>query len=425
MSTESADATKPRVLVVDDSRVIRVAARKILKEEFEPLEAGDGEEAWEILTQEPDIALVLSDLSMPYLDGMGLLQRLRESKEERLSGMPMIIVTGAEDDDEAKTRAFAAGATDFLSKPFDSVQLLAHTRSHIRLQKTAKELKQTTAVLEENPATDPFTGLGNQRAFLERGQQALAHAIRHGGELALLLFQVDGFDKIFVQEGKAVGGAILKAVTAALHAEIRREDAAARISMARFGLVTCCADTEGARRLAMRVCQRVVAMPVTNKAGQELNFCLSASLVSPPINQTTRFEPLLTILVKRLERAIAHGNCIVADDQGTIIPITNETETDMTAAEPVAATTDNTVTQTDTPVSPGTASVSNKTTTAYSPPDLTTALALLERGDSAALAPYLDTLVRNLWPLLQHWNQSGQHGMDEALQQIHAQMSQR
>lgn len=415
MSTESADTTKPRVLVVDDSRVIRVAARKILKEEFEPLEAGDGEEAWELLNKNQDIALVLSDLSMPYLDGMGLLKRLRESKEERLSSMPMIIVTGAEDDDEAKTSAFAAGATDFLSKPFDSIQLLAHTRSHIRLQKTAQELKQTNEVLEKSPATDPFTGLGNQRAFLERGQQALAHAIRHGGELALVLFQVDNFDKIFVQEGKTVGGSILKAVTAALQAEIRREDAAARISMARFGLVTCCADADGASKLAMRICQRVAATPVTDKRGAPLHLSLSASLVSPAVTQETRFEPLLTIIVKRLERAIAHGNCIVLDDQGTL-PIT--TENAAPAAE-VIVTTAHSATSDATPVA------SPDTSTANLSPGIEAALAMLVRGDTADLGPHLDSLVRVILPLLQHWNLNGKHGLDEALNQIHAQLGNR
>ncbi len=424
MSTESADTTKPRVLVVDDSRVIRVAARKILKDEFDPLEAGDGEEAWELLNKHQDIALVLSDLSMPYLDGMGLLQRLRESKEEHLSSMPMIIVTGAEDDDEAKTRAFAAGATDFLSKPFDSIQLLAHTRSHIRLQKTAQELKQTNEVLEKSPATDPFTGLGNQRAFLERGQQALAHAIRHGGELAMLLFQVDNFDKIFVQEGKAVGGAILKAVTAALQAEIRREDTAARISMARFGLVTCCADADGASKLAMRICQRVAATPVTNKSGAPLYLNLSASLVSPAITRETRFEPLLTIIVKRLERAIAQGKCIVLDDQGAAIPITPATEARV--AESAVTTTDATPVHTATQATPSTASATaNATAVNFPAPGIEAALAMLARGDTTDLGPHLDNLARALLPLLQHWNKTGQRGLDDALNQIQAQLNNR
>lgn len=396
MSTEQAAAAKPRVLVVDDSRVIRVAARKILKDEFEPLEAGDGEEAWELLTKETDIALVLSDLSMPYLDGMGLLQRLRGAEEPRLRDMPMIIVTGAEDDDEAKTRAFAAGATDFISKPFDSVQLLAHTRSHIRLQKTAEELKQTTTVLQENPATDPFTGLGNQRAFLERGQQGLAYAIRHRTELAMVLFQVDGFDQIFVRQGKAIGGAILKTVTAALQAEIRREDTAARISMARFGLILPESNPVGVKRLAARVCARIAATPVKDKDGQPLTFTLSAGVIAPAVNQATRFEQLLAVLVKRLETAMAQSNCVVFDE-------------DAPAEAPCAH-----AGATETPSAESTAT----------PAAVETAVAVPEPASATieAAAPAEATRpgqeVEAALAVLEEWNRSGQRGLDALLAQL-------
>lgn len=389
-TSSSADAAaKPRVLVVDDSRVIRIAARKILKDEFEPLEAGDGEEAWELLAKDTEIALVMSDLSMPYLDGMGLLQRLRNSDLERLRNMPVIIVTGAEDDDTAKTRAFAGGATDFITKPFDSVQLLAHTRSHVRLQKTTQELKETTTVLQETPATDPFTGLGNQKAFLERGQQGLAHAIRHRSELALILLQVDNFDTLFVQHGKPVGGAILKAVTAAIQDEIRREDAPARISMARFGLVTCCANEDGARGLAARICARVARMSVTGKDGKPLPITLSASVAAPDLEavEPPRFENLLTVLVKRLERALAQGPSIVTDDSGVSLPIA------ASAAPAVTAV-----------------------------PAIDAALQRLARGDAASVRPHLRELARSVLPLLTHWNQAEQRGLDGLLEQLREQL---
>jgi diguanylate cyclase (GGDEF)-like protein len=400
VSTEEAAAAKPIVLIVDDSRVIRIAARKILKDEFEPLEAGDGEEAWEMLNKHEDIALVLSDLSMPYLDGMGLLNRLRNAEPERLRSMPMVIVTGAEDDDEAKTRAFAAGASDFISKPFDSVQLLAHTRSHIRLQKTTQELKETTAVLNDNPATDPFTGLGNQRAFLERAQQSLAQAIRHRAEMALILFQVDNFDKLFVQHGKPVGGAILKAVTAAIQTEVRREDAPSRISMARFGLVTCCADADGARGLAARICARLAQSVVSGKEGAPLKITLSASIVAPDLDREPRFEQMLGLLVKRLEQALAQGNCVLSDESATPTPTT-------TPAAPVSIP----------------APAPQPQTSNVPAPSIEAALAQLASGDSASLRPYLRKLVSSVLPLLNHWNQVEQRGLESSLERIRSQVS--
>ena len=423
MPTESSAEPKPRVLVVDDSRVIRVAARKILKDEFDAVEAGDGEEAWELLVKDPEIALVLSDLSMPYLDGMGLLQRLRNADEERLRTLPMIIVTGAEDDDEAKTRAFAAGATDFISKPFDSVQLLAHTRSHLRLKKTTQELKETTTVLQETPATDPFTGLGNQRAFLERGQQALAHAVRHRSAMAMLLFQVDGFDKIFVQQGKPVGGAILKAVTAALQAEIRREDTAARISMARFGLVTYRTDEVGARSLAARVCQRIAASSVVDKDGAPLKLSVSASLVAPAIGQEPRFEELLTLLAKRLERAMAQGGCVAADDSGDVVDLSAEPAAPIPGIPASAATTEEIPAPEASAEEVAAPAAQQTTSTDLAPPSIEEALSLLAGGDTARLTTHMDALARQILPLLLHWNRNGQQGLDDALERIQARLA--
>src|SRR5210317_5038 len=124
------DEKKQRLLIVDDSRVIRVTARKILKDHFETVEAADGDEAWEILTGDETVSLVVSDLTMPNMDGFGLLEKIRGSHLPHVRDLPVIIITGANDSDSTMERATAAGATDFIGKPFDSVHLLARTQAH-------------------------------------------------------------------------------------------------------------------------------------------------------------------------------------------------------------------------------------------------------------------------------------------------------
>lgn len=427
MSSEESPS-KPRVLVVDDSRVIRVAARKILKDEFDTLEAGDGEEAWELLAAHEDIALVISDLSMPYLDGMGLLQRLRAAESEQLRSLPMIIVTGAEDDDGAKTRAFAAGATDFISKPFDSVQLLAHTRSHIRLQKTAVELKQAAATLNEKPATDPFTGLGNAHAFQQNGRQALAHALRHRTEFTLLLFQVDGFDDLFVRQGKAVGGAVLKAVTAALQAEGRREDMTARLSMARFGLVMPSTNTVGARHLVQRITAHLAGMPVEGRDGS-FTVTLSAGILTPTVQPSTRFEDLFAELAVRLDRALQQGGAILdtaappapaAPPPAKAVPAQDRPSAPTPPATPVITNTAGDAAQIPEPAAAGHPEAIDAHAAAESAPDIEAALTLLQRGEHALLEPHLGTLVLRLLPLLEQWNAAEQRGLADALARIRA-----
>lgn len=130
MST--AKPSKPRILAVDDSRVMRLALKKILGKEYDVVLAEHGEDAWTLLTNDNTIQVLFTDLSMPYLDGYGLLKRMRSADDPHLQEMPVIIITGKEDDDKAKEQALERGASDFISKPFESIQLLAQIgRAHV------------------------------------------------------------------------------------------------------------------------------------------------------------------------------------------------------------------------------------------------------------------------------------------------------
>ncbi|MCR4331259.1 MAG: response regulator, partial [Sulfuricaulis sp.] len=99
-------AEKVRVLVADDSRVIRKAISKILSNEFELIEVGDGEAAWEHLLQDGSIEVLVSDIEMPKLDGYSLICRVRAADAERVRNIPIIVITGA-DDELTRERAFA------------------------------------------------------------------------------------------------------------------------------------------------------------------------------------------------------------------------------------------------------------------------------------------------------------------------------
>ncbi|MDH5436916.1 MAG: response regulator, partial [Gammaproteobacteria bacterium] len=162
---ETSTEQLPHVLVVDDSRLMRVAVKKILKQDYRLSEAVDGETGWEALIKDDSIQVVISDLSMPNLDGFGLLEKIRTSADERIKNIPVIIITGAEDDDVTRTRALDCGASDFVTKPFDSVQLRARTRSHAQHDQTSRKLTEVSTALEENTSIDPLTGLANKRHF--------------------------------------------------------------------------------------------------------------------------------------------------------------------------------------------------------------------------------------------------------------------
>ena len=91
---------KPRVLIADDSRIARATLIKHIEGLFEFREALDGEQAWEILLLDPHIRVVITDLTMPKLDGYGLLRRIRASKISRIRNIPVVVVSGSDEQEE-------------------------------------------------------------------------------------------------------------------------------------------------------------------------------------------------------------------------------------------------------------------------------------------------------------------------------------
>ena len=103
-------------LIVDDSKVIRKVARHILETlEFEVEEAGDGQEALERCEQKmPDV--VLLDWNMPVMSGMEFLRLLRQRGH---SDQPKVVFCTTENDMTRISEAIAAGANEYIMKPFD------------------------------------------------------------------------------------------------------------------------------------------------------------------------------------------------------------------------------------------------------------------------------------------------------------------
>jgi two-component system, OmpR family, KDP operon response regulator KdpE len=117
---------KPRVLVCDDEPQILRALRVILRDAgFEAVPAETAEEALDaVAVRPPDAAII--DLVLPDLDGVELCRRLREWSE-----MPIIVLSAVGDED-AKVRALAAGADDYITKPFGPRELVARLEANLR-----------------------------------------------------------------------------------------------------------------------------------------------------------------------------------------------------------------------------------------------------------------------------------------------------
>lgn len=122
MDPAVATQEKPLILVADDSRLIRKTIIKMLGDGYEIIECVDGVAAWAQIQHNASIDLAITDIDMPNMDGYGVLCRVRASEAERLQNIPVIVITGAEDE-ITKERAYACGANDFILKPINADQL--------------------------------------------------------------------------------------------------------------------------------------------------------------------------------------------------------------------------------------------------------------------------------------------------------------
>ncbi len=125
-----------RVLIADDNGDLLAFLVSLLAPHYEVEAVPDGHEALAaIRRRKPD--LVLSDVMMPHLDGIGLVRALREDPETRT--LPVILLS-ARAGQEASLEGLAAGADDYLAKPFTALELLARVRTHLNLAKARDEL---------------------------------------------------------------------------------------------------------------------------------------------------------------------------------------------------------------------------------------------------------------------------------------------
>lgn len=278
-----------RVLVVDDSAVIRQAISKMLKVDFDVAVAGDGEAGWEVLTQAPDVGVLITDIEMPRLDGYAFICRVRASDEPRIRDLPIIVITGA-DDDETKARAFACGATDFITKPLNLSQLQACTQAYMRFEQP---------VPEDVAAHDGFLG---RRAFYDHGDTLWRGASREH-PLTLLLATLDRVRILYREYGDERMEGVVRHVGAVLRDEAGAEVAAlARLGGTEFGILA--SGVSKGRALALG--QKLVGAFANRPAPDGKTLSISMGVASSEEGANT-FEGLRQIAEERLKRAVALG----------------------------------------------------------------------------------------------------------------------
>jgi two-component system cell cycle response regulator len=371
---------KPTVLVVDDSNLMRKAIAQILEDDFRIVSARDGEGGWQTICRDYSIQVVFCDLMMPIKNGFQLLREIRESIHARINQLPVIIITSHEDDEGMKRRAMSLGASDFISKPFDSIQIKARAKSYAKHGDTTRRLEHTRRMLEEKSTLDTLTGLPNPRYFMAHGPGLLAFATRQGTDVAVLRIDIDRFNQLVRQRGRAVADKILINTSKIVNACVRKEDDVARVGDAKLAVVMPGADAAAAKAMARRI-HELINKAVYRLGTARIRMTASAGLVCNARNHATSFEDIVKLAEERLNQAIKNGGAalVLGDDSGAV-----------TSAEPP-------------PIQPLT---------------LDEALVLLKAGQPDRVHAQLKLLIARVYPLLVYGNKQLRLGMDASLTQL-------
>ncbi len=173
-----------------------------------------------------DVAIVLLDVDMPGMDGFSVCKRLRA--EPRFASVPIVMVTGHEDSD-AISRAFDAGATDFISKPVNWA-LLPRRLEYILRNAAAAERIERLAYF------DSLTGLPNRQRCIETAERLFVEAAASAESVAVIYLDLNSFKRVNDTFGHSVGDAVLRTVAGNLTRVLEGFTAAHQhVTVSRFG----------------------------------------------------------------------------------------------------------------------------------------------------------------------------------------------
>lgn len=246
-----------RILVVDDDRATRAMLQRVLTADgYDVVSAENGLEAQDKLNAHA-YQLVLTDWSMPEMDGQALVQWLRQRATEEY--IYVIVLTGEKDN---LTQAFEAGADDYVTKPFDREELLARLRVGNRILKLQASMREAERRLRQIADRDGLTDLLNRRALDARLAEAFSYFQRRGRPLSIALLDLDHFKHVNDAFGHPAGDAVLRETARRVPDAVRTYDTLGRYGGEEFLLILPDTVAWSARLVAERVRQVIGQTPV-------------------------------------------------------------------------------------------------------------------------------------------------------------------
>lgn len=308
---------KPVILIADDSRVVRVSLKNILKNDCRLIEAEDGQQAWEELLETPSIRLIFSDLSMPKLNGRELLQKIRNSEITRIRNIPFIVVTGNEQESGTRDELQDLGATEVISKPFDPASIVNFVSTLVSRQ----ERESYMLLPEEEKQTEALPGVINQKDFMVNASKELSFAIRNKNELAIALLRIDQFDQLESHYSEPAIEHILLTTAEVIRQHIHPDDSMAYFGEGLFAMLRPASNAIGTRYIGRRIMEDLRSKQFYLGESEDV-VSVSIGISAPQIKPGIRLRELLLLAEGRLKAAMdLGGNRVIDKGNDTLTPV--------------------------------------------------------------------------------------------------------
>jgi two-component system cell cycle response regulator len=302
---------------------VRASIVRHLRDRFQVREETDGEAGWEALVIDPEIQLVITDIGMPRLDGYGLLERIRSSKLTRVHDLPVVVISG-EEDQEAREKAYKLGANDFITKGTGATELLARIESLSRLAQTSRELEQSRAALAAQSPVDPTTGLATGAYLAWHAQQEMALAKRHGSEarerqsdISAMVIEIDHYDQLVEWHGAHIAQLVTRKLSKILATKVRKEDTVAQLAPDQFAVLSPSTDLVGCCAFALRLQKAIESLVMTYRE-ERIRISVTAGVACSSVDGMQTVSHLIGLAVQRAQQGREAGGNKVIADQGEV-----------------------------------------------------------------------------------------------------------
>ena len=283
-----------KILLVDDSKTSRMQVKFSLEKlPLKIYEADDGAKALEVLEENADIKLIITDKNMPNMGGIELIQKVR--KKYSMNELSIIGIS-ASTESMMSVEFIKQGANDFINKPFMQEEMLSRVISSL-------EMLYYIRLAQESAVKDFLTGLYNRRFLYESGIKLYENARRKQLSIVVAMLDIDYFKKINDRYGHEAGDIALKTLGGIFIKNFRDSDVVTRYGGEEFCVLLTNTDVKSAVEVMKKVC-KIVEDTVIQLNNISFRMTLSVG-VNGDISSS--FDEMIALADKRLYTAKHEG----------------------------------------------------------------------------------------------------------------------